>query len=274
MIQDVFIEVSQLLRDYGGPVYSVEAKHLFDLHEFMLNGQAFESEIQMQEVYTALTTLALCDLARAAMYGDLAGFAEADETDLTRFFYRHRASLELHAYLDDEMPSGDINAEVIDRLTDDTWTRLMAATDTPKALSWMQARHHVDAALSDPLVAANPEAVAFFNHMGELLKAATGGMMLAHVLKPLRDQARSAIGKQSRDIRTENGSALVKAKALALYDAGGYAKGTNAKAAKGIYPTLQDYAQSLIPKQTVSPTRFAQTLGEWLIQRRKNTANQ
>lgn len=274
MIQDVFLEVCQLLRDSGGPVYSGEVKHLVDLHEFMLNEQAFESEVQKQEVYTALTTLALCDLARAAMYGDLAGFAEADETDLTRFFIRHRASIELHAYLADEMPSGDINAEVIDRLTDDTWTRLAAAINTPKAIAWMQARQHVAAALSDPLVTANPEVVVFFSRMDELLKAATSRMMLADVFKPLRDQAKSAIAKQNRDLRTEKGSALWKAKALALYDAGGYAKVKNSKAAREIYPAVQEYAQSLIPKQTVSPTRFAQTLGEWLIQRRKDTANQ
>lgn len=273
MIQEVFLEVCQALRNHGGPVYSSEAKHLVDLHEYYLTGKFFESDIQKQEVYTGLTTLVLCQLAKAAMHGDLESFPGVPENDLGRFFLRHQASAELQHHLVDEMPSGDITVEILERLEDDAWQRVTKAMMTPKVLAWMRVREHVARAMSDPTVNANPDATAFLERMGELLKEATGGMLIADVLKPMLKEAKSANSKQNRAKRTAL-SNKVKAKALALYDAGGYAKFTNAKAAKGIYESLQAYAQSLTPKQTVSPTRFAKTLGEWLAHRRKNTANQ
>jgi hypothetical protein len=267
MIQDVFLEVSKLLRDYGGPVYSVEAKHLVELHEYSVSGKFFENDIQKQEVYSGLTTVALCQVARAAIYGDLEMFSGGPENDLTRFFHQHQVSSELQRHLDDEMPSGDITVEILERLEGDAWQRVSNATMTPKSLSWMRVREHVDAAMGDPAVAANPEAVAFLDRMGELLKVATGGMLLADVLKPMH----SAISKQIRGKRTAATSGKVKARALALYDAGVWP--STAEAARKIYPELHAYAASIEKAKYPSKDRFAQTLSEWLNQRKKNTAN-
>lgn len=267
MIQDVFLEVCQLLRDNGGPVYSGEAKHLVDLHEFYLNGKVFESDIQRQEVYTALTTVGLCSLARAALYGDLKWFSGGPESDLTHFFYTHQASAELYRHLDDEMPNGDITVEIVERLDGDAWQRVNTALRTPKALSWMRARHHVNAALSDPVVTGNTEAVAFFSRMDELLHEATANMVLTDILKPLH----SSFAKQARDKRTEDTTAKVKAKALAMYDVGSWS--SIAQAAKEIYPDLRKYADSIPNVKYLREERFQKTLGEWLRERKKQTAS-
>ena len=81
----------------------------------------------------------------------------------------------------------------------------------------------------------------------------------------IQQRQASSNAMRARQARTDAGSALVKNKALALYDARNW--DSIVAAAKTIFPEVQIFANALARRQSLSESRFPVTLGGWIRNR-------
>lgn len=145
-------------------------------------------------------------------------------------------------------------------------TRFLEMEMPPEAAAWRRIAQIARGAIEDPLIAKSPDAIAFLRMIDAIANNTAGTQGPDAVMRPIAESIRSQAAVQMRNQRTEKGSAVVKAKALELYDANSWK--SVADGAKQIFQHVQTYAGTLEPKQVLSVDRFEKTLREWLNQRK------
>jgi hypothetical protein len=135
----------------------------------------------------------------------------------------------------------------------------------PGTGAWKRIAYLLREAQSDQYIKGSPGAIDFLRMMESIADMTFGDHTPDQILEPLFAKFKSNTAKRIRQVRTDNGSAKVKAKALDLYDAKQWK--SVAAAGRGIFDDVQKYAKSLEPAQVLSQDRFDKTLREWLKNR-------
>jgi hypothetical protein len=137
----------------------------------------------------------------------------------------------------------------------------------PSTKAWFRVSDLVREAIADPMVAANPQAVKFLEIICACTDDAFGDIRAYDVLGPVAAMARSAAASEAKKAGIEKGMALMKAKALELYDNGSW--NLLKDAATYIFPLINAYGKTLSPQQVVSETQLPKTLSKWLKERQE-----
>ena len=159
-------------------------------------------------------------------------------------------------------PVGDLNR------ADQVFREALFTADTK---AWMKLAAVLKSAQEDPEINCNPQALEFLQAMRAMSGRAWGHWDLNKVLAPMVEAITTGNARTARQKRTDGSTGLVKARALALYDASKWT--STASAAKAIYADLRAYVDTVKGAKYPSQERFAKTLGDWLTERKNNTAN-
>lgn len=140
--------------------------------------------------------------------------------------------------------------------------RFVDATHSPGTGAWKRMAHLLRVAQDDEYIKNSAVAVDFLKLVEQLAETVNGEGDPHKILAPVFEKFRSISAKNIRKARTDKGSALVKKKALSLYQERGWV--SVAAAARGIFCDVNEYANSLTPKQEMSEPRFEKTLRGWI----------
>jgi hypothetical protein len=143
-------------------------------------------------------------------------------------------------------------------------TRYIASEFPPELAAWRRIAQIARQAQHDTLIAKSSDALEFLRMVEALTNNTSHGLRPDEIMKPITEILRRRNAMEIRKKRTENGSALVKKKALELYRARKWA--SVAAAARGIFNEVQTYAKNLTSPQVLSEERFEKTLREWINQ--------
>jgi hypothetical protein len=246
-----------------------DAKGIAALMADWTDRRAFDSDQQAIEVHVAFTKWLLCTLALAVIEAELG--ESGGVINLSEVLKRHHATPPLIDLSKALLSGRSLDEYAFYELRSEVYAVVDQVTFSTAGRAWRAAHTAIINALNDPEILANDETVAFLAEMEEMARNAAGAMGVAQVMLPLQARMQSQAARQARNKRTDMGSAKVKTRALELYDASSWT--TNAEAAKAIYPQLRNYVSTIPNAKYPSKERFAKTLGQWLIERKKNTAN-
>lgn len=207
-----FLDACRILKTIGDHDYvDGTMPELLDLSHNFEKAKVFESDEHKEAIYSLFTTLVVCVIVRVALYGDLPSQKPGGVFILGDFFRLNNASEALMSHLSNLLHNDDLTVDYSDKVYNDAWRELAETLNTPRARAWRRTFEVLKAAMNDPAIAVNQDAVDYLSTMCKSIGAVSGGKTLNDVLHAIRHADKSKIGLYGVQVKKEKSAPKIAA---------------------------------------------------------------